>query len=157
MASSPRRGEASLLWIGAYKLLQGLLLIVAASELLKAVNYDLEAMLSQWVKALHFDPGNRYVTSLLQKAGLVDDRTLKHLSWLTFAYGAVFMVEGTGLLLKQRWAEYLTVVITLSLIPLEVHELAKHFTALKLVILVVNIAIAIYLIVMIRRKPESSA
>lgn len=157
MASNPRRGEASLLWIGIYKLLQGLLLIVAATELLKAINHDLQTTLTEWVKMLHFDPGNRYVTSLLQKAGVVDDRTLKRLSWLTFTYGAVFMVEGTGLVMKKRWAEYLTVVITLSLVPLEIYELAKHFTALKLVILIVNILIAIYLIVMIRRKPDSGS
>jgi uncharacterized membrane protein (DUF2068 family) len=153
MSSPARRGEASLLWIGTYKLVQGLLLIVLATGLLKAVNHDLEATMTDWIRELHFDPGNRYITSLLHKAGLIDDRTLKRLSSLTLTYGAVFMVEGTGLLLKQRWAEYLTTIITFSLVPLEIHELSKHFTALKVVILLVNIAIGIYLIAMIRRKP----
>ncbi|EDY20157.1 conserved hypothetical protein [Chthoniobacter flavus Ellin428] len=153
MSPTARRGEASLLWIGTYKLLQGIMLVVLATGLLKAVNHDLEATMSHWIRELHFDPGNRYITSLLHRAGLIDDRTLKRLSSLTFTYGAVFMVEGTGLLFKQRWAEYLTTIITFSLVPLEIYELAKHFTALKVVILLVNIAIGIYLIVMIRRKP----
>ena len=155
MASPPRRGEASLIWIGVFKLLKGILLVVAATELLKAVSHDFQTTLTHWVKDLHLDPGNRYITSVLQKAGLVDDRTLKRLSWLTFTYGTVFMTEGIGLVLKKRWAEYLTVVVTLSLVPFEVYELAKHFTPLKLIVLIVNIAIAIYLIMMIRRKPES--
>lgn len=153
MNSPTRHGEASLLWIGTYKLLQGVMLVVVATGLLKAVNHDLEATMSHWIRELHFDPGNRYITSWLHRAGLIDDRTLKQLSSLTFTYGAVFIVEGTGLLFKQRWAEYLTTIITFSLVPLEIYELAKHFTALKVVILLVNIAIGIYLIVMIRRKP----
>ena len=129
------------------------MLVILATGLLKAINHDLEATMTHWIRELHFDPGNHYITSLLHQVGLVDGRTLKRLSGLTFIYGAVFMVEGTGLLFKQRWAEYLTTIITFSLVPLEIYELAKHFTALKVVILLVNIAIGIYLIVMIRRKP----
>lgn len=155
MPASPRRGEASLIWIGAFKLLKGILLAVVATELLKTVNSDLQTTLTRWVMNLHLDPGNHFITALLQKAGFVEGKTLKHLSWLTFTYGAVFLTEGTGLVLKKHWAEYLTVGVTLSLVPFEVYELAKHFTALKLIVLIINIAIAIYLIVMIRRKPDS--
>jgi uncharacterized membrane protein (DUF2068 family) len=151
-----RRGDASLVWIGAYKLAHGLLLAIVATRLLKAVNQDLQAMLIGWVKAFHFDPGNRHVAALLHKAGLIDHRTLKHLSWLTFTYGAIFVVEGVGLMFKKQWAKYLTVIVTISLVPLELFEIAKHFTLLRLAILVVNIAIVVYLLVMIRRKPESS-
>ena len=62
MSSPARRGEASLLWIGTYKLLQGVMLVVLATGLLKAVNHDLEATMSHWIRELHFDPGNRYIT-----------------------------------------------------------------------------------------------
>src|SRR5437879_5968596 len=98
-----RRGEASLIWIGSYKFAQGLLLAVVAAGLLKAVNGDLQTTLYEWIKALHFDTDNRYVGSLLQKAGLVDEQKLKHLSGLTIVYGTIFMIEGVGLILKQRW------------------------------------------------------
>ena len=156
MPSQSRDGEASLVWIGSYKLLQGLLLAIVATGLLASVNHDLQTMLGDAVKALHFDTGNRHVTALLQKTGLIDDQKLKRIGGLSLAYGAVFMVEGVGLILKKRWAEYLTLVITLSFIPLEVFELWKHFTVLKLALLVVNLAIALYLVVMLRRKPSQS-
>ena len=154
MKANARRGEASLIWIGTYKLVQGLLLAVVATGMLKSVNGDLQATLLEWVKALHFDADNRYVASLLRKADLIDERQLKHLGGLTFAYGAVFMIEGVGLILKQRWAEYVTLVITLSFIPIEVWEIIKHCTAAKVILLAVNVAIAVYLVVMIRRKPD---
>jgi len=154
MAANSRNGQASLIWIGVYKLVQGLLLLVVATGLLASVNHDLEAMAGQVVKLLHFDADNRHVAGLLHQAGLVSDRTLKHLGGLTFAYGAIFMVEGGGLVCKKRWAEYFTLVITLSFIPLEVFELWKHFTPAKVALLVLNVAIAAYLIVMLRRKSE---
>ncbi|MEP6670147.1 MAG: DUF2127 domain-containing protein [Chthoniobacter sp.] len=156
MPSHSAHGEASLVWIGGYKLVQGLLLAVVATGLLAGVNHDLQDMLGHWVKAWHFDADNRYSTALLHKAGLVDDQKLKQIGGLSFAYGAVFMVEGIGLVFKKRWAEYLTLVITLSFIPFEIFELAKHFTPIKLAILAVNLTIAVYLVVMLRRKSGQS-
>ena len=154
MKSNTRRGESSLIWIGTYKLVQGLLLAVVATGMLKSINGDLQTTLLEWVKALHFDADNRYVASLLRKVDLIDERQLKHLGGFTFAYGTIFMVEGVGLILKQRWAEYLTLIITLSFVPIEVMEIVKHCTAAKVTLLVVNLAIAVYLVVMLRRKPE---
>lgn len=153
MKANARRGEASLIWIGAYKFVQGLLLAVVATGMLKSVNGDLQATLYAWVKAMHFDADNRYIASLLHKAGLLDDRQLKHLGGLTFAYGGIFMIEGVGLILKQRWAEYVTLIITLSFVPMEIWEIVKHCSVAKVILLVVNLAIAIYLIIMLRRKP----
>ncbi len=36
------------------------------------------------------------------------------------------MTEGVGLLLRQYWAEYLTIFTTASLIPLEIYELFER-------------------------------
>ena len=45
-----------------------------------------------------------------------------------------------------RWAEYLTFVSTIVFVPYEIHELTKSVTALKVVALVINLAIAVYLL-----------
>jgi uncharacterized membrane protein (DUF2068 family) len=157
MKSRSRRGEGSLIWIGGYKLLQGLLLVAVGMGFLASVNQDLQTVVTDWVNALQVDIHNRYVAALLRKAGLIDGRQLKHLAGLTIGYGAIFVTEGIGLLFKKRWAEYLTMLVTLSFVPLEVSELWKHFTALKLALLVINIAIVVYLIVMLKRQPDSSS
>jgi uncharacterized membrane protein (DUF2068 family) len=59
-----------------------------------------------------------------------------------FLYAGLFATEGSGLLLRKRWAEYFTIVTTSGLIPLEVFELVRHFTVTKLVVLIVNVLIA---------------
>jgi len=73
----------------------------------------------------------------------------------SFVYAAVFTVEGVGLWRARRWAEFITVATTLSFIPLEVEHLTRHpswpgFSALAL-----NLAVAAYLLVRLKRRGVS--
>jgi uncharacterized membrane protein (DUF2068 family) len=72
-------------------------------------------------------------------------------------YAALFFVEGFGLWTGKRWAEYLTTIATASLIPFEVYELIRHATWVKVVVLIGNIAIVIYLIFLLRRGKNGAA
>ncbi len=56
-------------------------------------------------------------------------------------------VEAVGLWYQRRWAEYLTFIVTTALIPLEVYELAATASWFKVVALIVNLGIVIYLLV----------
>jgi uncharacterized membrane protein (DUF2068 family) len=55
--------------------------------------------------------------------------------------------EAVGLWYQKRWAEYLTLIVTTALIPLEVYELTAYVSWFKVVALIVNLAIVIYLLV----------
>ena len=55
-------------------------------------------------------------------------------------------VEAVGLWFGKRWAEYLTFVATIVFMPYEIDELIKSVTALKVLALVINLAIAAYLL-----------
>ena len=83
-------------------------------------------------------------------------KELKELSALGAAYAALFLTEGTGLLFRKRWAEWLTIIATSSLMPLELYELARKFTAVRLVALLINAAVVLYLIYLVRQKSESN-
>jgi uncharacterized membrane protein (DUF2068 family) len=62
------------------------------------------------------------------------------------AYAVLEGVEAVGLWFAQRWAEYLTFVATCLFLPLEVYELTQKLSPLKIVALVVNIAVVVYLL-----------
>jgi uncharacterized membrane protein (DUF2068 family) len=62
------------------------------------------------------------------------------------AYALMEGVEAAGLWFGQRWAEYLTFIATIVFVPYEVDELAKGVSALKVVALVLNLAVAAYLL-----------
>jgi uncharacterized membrane protein (DUF2068 family) len=62
------------------------------------------------------------------------------------AYAVMEGVEAIGLWLGKRWAEYLTLVATLVFVPYEVYELTKSVSWLKVLTLLLNLAVAAYLL-----------
>lgn len=62
------------------------------------------------------------------------------------AYAVLEGVEAVGLWLQKRWAEYLTLVATTLLLPLEIWELSRSVSVLKVTALIVNLAVIAYLL-----------
>jgi uncharacterized membrane protein (DUF2068 family) len=62
------------------------------------------------------------------------------------AYALLEGIEAVGLWLQKRWAEYLTFVATVVFIPYELYELARAVSPFKIIALLVNVAIALYLL-----------
>ena len=152
----PARGAAGrhtgLLLIASFKLLKGVLLLLAAIGLLTLLNKDLEAVVLHWIALLHVDPDNRFIHRFLVQLGSIDNRKLEQISAGTFVYASLFLTEGVGLFLQRRWAEYLTVIATASFLPFELYELAVLFSVPRLVLLTGNLAIVWYLAVLIRME-----
>jgi uncharacterized membrane protein (DUF2068 family) len=138
--------------IALFKLAKGLLLLCAGIGLLTLLHKDVASIAEQWIEALRVDPNNRYIHRLLAKLGLMSARQLEEISIGSFFYASLLLIEGGGLLLRKRWAEYLTVIATASLIPLEIYELAKRLSAAKLIVILINAAIVCYLAARIRRE-----
>jgi uncharacterized membrane protein (DUF2068 family) len=62
------------------------------------------------------------------------------------AYAVLEAAEAVGLWLAQRWAEYLTFIATAVFVPFEIRELTRGVSWLKVLALVVNLLIVIYLL-----------
>jgi len=130
-----------LIFIGLFKLLKALLLVLVGIGAIKLMHKDLGTAAVHWVQVLRVDPDNGFVHGLLVKIFRVTPKQLKELSVGTFLYAGLFTTEGVGLLLRKRWAEYFTIITTVSLIPLEIYELSRHFTAAKAIVALVNVLI----------------
>jgi uncharacterized membrane protein (DUF2068 family) len=61
-------------------------------------------------------------------------------------YAVLEGVEAVGLWFQKRWAEYLTFIATTAFLPLEVYELTRTVSPLKIIALIVNIAVVVYLL-----------
>jgi uncharacterized membrane protein (DUF2068 family) len=150
--SSTRSRSKGVLYIAIYKVLEGLLLLAAAFGVLKLLHHDLAAIVYHWVNVVRIDPGNHFIHLLLSRLANVDDQRLKELSVGTFIYAAIALIEGVGLAFRKRWAEYFTVLITVSFIPLEIWEIYRHTTPLKILLLILNVIVVAYLIAELRRS-----
>ncbi len=144
-----------MLWlIGVFKLVKALLLVAVGIGALRYLHRDLAASVLHWADVLRVDPGNRFVHGILVRIFRVTPKQLRELSVGTFIYAGLFATEGMGLLLRKSWAEYFVIVTTGLLIPLEVYELARHFTLVKLAVMAVNVLIVLYLAVRVRSRSK---
>src|SRR5271165_110249 len=138
--------------IGLFKILKGVSLLIISFGLLKLLHKDVAEVTQHWIEVLRVDPDNRFIHRALLKIFNVTPKQLKELSAGTFIYAGIFLTEGTGLLARKHWAEYMTLISTGLFIPLEVYEIYRHFTLLKLAVTVVNVLIVWYLAERLRRK-----
>ncbi len=150
--STHHRDSATILAIALFKLFKGVLLLIVGIGALKLLHRDVAATVMRWVDILRVDPDNRYIHGVLTHVLAVSPKQLKATSIGTFIYAGLLLTEGTGLLLRKRWAEYFTIITTGGLIPLEIYELHKHVTPAKIVVLIVNVAIVGYLVMHLRKK-----
>lgn len=158
MTSSGRRGSGLLLAIALFKLVKAVVLValgVAAFRLVAADDGENPAW--RVVGELGLNPGNRVVNRGLVAISGLTPRRLEELGVGGFVYAAVFLVEGVGLLLRKRWAEYVTTIVTGSLIPFEIYELAHKPSATKVAGLVLNVLVVAYLVVRLRDERREAA
>jgi uncharacterized membrane protein (DUF2068 family) len=139
--------------IGVFKLVKAALLITLGIAGLSAAPSDLAHRVRHLAGWMGISPGHHALARFLGKLGAFDGHTARKLAVASLCYAAVFLVEGIGLLSRKRWAEWLTVVVTASFIPIEIYEGVEHFGAGKVVALVLNVAILGYLLW--RRVSES--
>jgi uncharacterized membrane protein (DUF2068 family) len=152
---SKRGGGKGDLWIfliGVFKLVKGISLLIVGLGLLRLLHRDVAAVTEHWIEVLRVDPENRFIHRGLVRIFNVTPRQLRELSAGTFVYAAIFLTEGTGLLARKHWAEYMTLISTGLFIPLEAYEIHRHFTWLKVAVTLVNLLIVWYLAARIRRK-----
>jgi len=143
--------------IAVYKIAKVLLLLTAAYGELRLRDASVVARLFSWASSL---PSGREQDALLRGlawfSGLSAAR-VETLGIVTLAYALIFSLEGIGLWLRRRWGEWLTIVITASLVPLEIWEIARRPTFGKVLVFLVNIAIVWYLIVQVRSSGPAVA
>ena len=142
MTQPPRRRV--IVAIAVFKIFKGVLLLALGVGLLRH-QAGLVGWLVDLAHRIHVDPDGRHLGRALQTVATLQGGRLEAIKLAVFIYAAVFLTEGTGLLLARRWAEYFTVGVTASLIPLELFELARRPDWLRGAVLIVNVLIVWYL------------
>lgn len=141
-----------LLLIAAMKLVKAAFLITAGIAALELIDPAIGQKLLHWTEEIQHDLSRDVVLKALHKILKIDPQKLRLVAFGTFLYATLFITEGIGLWMDKRWAEWLTIVSTAGLIPIEIYELVKELNAVKVAVLIVNVLIVIYLILRLRYK-----
>jgi uncharacterized membrane protein (DUF2068 family) len=138
--------------IAVFKLLKASILIAVGVGAFRLLHKDVADTVEHWVELLRLDPNNHFIDAALEKASDISPGKIKELGLGSMVYAGLFLTEGIGLWLQKRWAEWLTVIITSSLVPIEIYEIHRHSTPVKIAALLINLAIVAYLVYRIRKE-----
>jgi uncharacterized membrane protein (DUF2068 family) len=131
--------------VAVFKLAKAATLIATALGALRLLDPEFAARAATWSAALATEPGHRMIGRLLVPLFGLPNERLELVAAGALLYAALFAVEGTGLWLGRRWAEWLTLVATASFVPLEVIEVVRRHTLLPVAALGVNVLVVVYL------------
>ena len=133
--------------IAVYKLAHAVFFTAVGFGLLKLRGHNVVEFLNTYVVIhYHLNPENRVVDWLIIEADKLTSHRLLLLGYAAFFYAALFAAEGIGLYLRKHWAEYLVIIVTGSLLPVELYALYLKLALWKFVAVAGNLAILAYLV-----------
>ena len=151
-ARDSSRSRRVLRLIALERIARSLFLLAAGTYLVSHLGSDFGRIADHLTRALELDPRRPFLHRVIGRLHRLHARTVLITGVAAIGYGALELVEGVGLWLDQLWAEYLTLIATSLLIPLELYELILKPSLLKAGGIAVNIAIVGFLAWMLRRR-----
>jgi uncharacterized membrane protein (DUF2068 family) len=137
--------------IGTMKLATAAALALIGLGILRHLDSDTRDWVVKLVFRLHLNPESHLIAMGLAWLEGVGPTHLRFIGQGTLLYALLYVVEGVGLLMRKHWAEYLVIIATSLLLPVEIYELLYKASLLKVAVLGINLAIVLYLIRQLRR------
>jgi uncharacterized membrane protein (DUF2068 family) len=142
--------------IAGFKFIQAATLILAGLGAFGLMNAGVSDVAQEWLERLALGNGQRFAvaaaTRVLPWFNAASPRHFAALGAGAFAYASVFLAEGIGLWQGKKWAEYLTIVVTASLLPFEIAAVVNRVTLVRVATLVINSAVIAYLVWELRAR-----
>lgn len=151
-AGDPPRSRTIIRVIAAERFVRGIVLIAAGVYLATHTHNDLGRLADHAARTIELDPRRPFIHRIILKLHGLHAGALLITGLAAIGYGLLETVEGVGLWLDELWAEYLTVIATSLLIPVELYEVARHPSLFKAGGIAVNVAIVAYLAYRLRRR-----
>ena len=155
MAARRVHGPLGFRIIGGFKLVGCLLLFGLGIGVLNLAGKDVAAWLTWAITTFRLDPHNQYIQQAIAWGSGVSADRLKEIGVGTFFYATLYLVESLGLIFERSWAAYLTIIATASLIPIEGYEVVHKVNMIKILVLLVNVGVVVYLIWKLRQERAS--
>jgi len=131
--------------VAVFEVLKGAIVFVAGFGLTRLVHRDVAHAAHALIDRLHLDAARKFPHIFLQLAANLSDAQLWGLAVLALAYALLRFAEAYGLWFQRRWGEWIAAVSGGIYVPVELYELARGVTWIKLAALLLNAAVVAYM------------
>lgn len=114
------------------------------------VHKDAWLLAESLLARFHINPDRRYAQLFLDFADRVTDAGLWTAARVAFTYGVLRLAEAYGLWRQRAWAEWIALVSGAVFLPLEIRELFRGITVLRVALFLGNLGVVIYMFYLLR-------
>lgn len=136
--------------VAAFEFAKGIFVTAMGLCALMLMHKDLWLLAESLLAKLHISTDRRFAQVFLDFADSVTNRRLWTIASLAFSYAALRFAEAYGLWRQRAWAEWLAFAAGTLLLPLEVRELLRGLTVVRVILFVGNLSIVLYMLYLLR-------
>ena len=129
--------------VALFEATKGVIVLLTVFGLLSLLHKDLRALAIALVGRLHLNPNHHYASGFIDAASQTTDARLWFAASIGFVYVALRFVEAFGLWFSQKWAEWFALISGGIYLPLEVYELFRRVTWMRVTALVANLIVVV--------------
>ena len=151
---SPER--AGVRAVACFEALKGSIVLIAGFGLAHAIGGDVGELAEHLVHRLHLNAAKRFPRIFIDLANNLSDAQLWALAALALAYSVFRFAEAYGLWFERRWGEWIAALSGGIYVPVEIYELTRGFSTVKIAALVLNALIVAYMCYLLLRPRVTS-
>jgi uncharacterized membrane protein (DUF2068 family) len=125
--------------------MKSVVLTALGIALLATRHSDPVALMMRLALTIHLPASSRILDRAIASLSTLTVSQQTTLAVTAFAYAILMAAEGVALSFRKPWARWFTVVASSSLVPVEVYEIVRELHPVRVLVLVINIAIVVYL------------
>ncbi|MFZ0957315.1 MAG: DUF2127 domain-containing protein [Candidatus Sulfotelmatobacter sp.] len=147
----PIRAQKPLLrFVALFEFGKGVFVMAMGLCALLLVHKDAWLLAESLLALFHINPDRRYAQLFLNFADSATDARLWTAASVAFTYGGCRLVEAYGLWRQRAWAEWIAFVAGALFLPLEIRELSRGITVLRVVLFLGNLGVVTYMFYLLR-------
>jgi uncharacterized membrane protein (DUF2068 family) len=143
--------------VAIFEACKGLLVLFAGVALFSFIHQNIQIAAEQLVGHLHLNPAKNIPKIFIEASGNLTDGRIRLLALFALFYSSMRFVEAYGLWFAKRWAEWFALLSGCVYLPIELYEIIKGVTWLKMVLVLINLVIVLYMAVMLNRNGNRHA
>ena len=132
--------------IAIFEAVKGVLGIIAGFGILSLMRRDIPAFADDLVEILHLNNEGHLAHRIVETVTKLNPSNIKVFFALSLVYAAVRFIEAYGLWRLRAWAEWFAIISGSIYVPIEIYEIFQKPTIFRVLILIANIGIVLYLL-----------
>jgi uncharacterized membrane protein (DUF2068 family) len=144
-----RRQRRVLRAVASFEFAKGIFVVLMGFCALALVHKDVWLIAESLLAIFHVNTDRHSAQVFLDFADNVTDARLWAAARIAFAYAALRFTEAYGLWRERTWAEWIAFVSGALLLPLEIRELLRGLTVLRVAVFLGNLGVVLYMLFVI--------